>query len=349
MRPVNLGNAPQPAANDSFGAWVLAALKQVEAASNDILQNDASSSGAAMATVHGAAADEIVYYTDETHTDFTALSPFARTVIAATTAAAMAALINAAGTYFAVANNLSEGVLKTKRSNLGIDGMTVIGDVNYTVLATDRLVLPNTNLSVNRTLTLPAANSVNAGYEIAFNNTTSNGLGFFWIIDGNGAETINGLPTFTFSGTWQQLILRSDGSGAWIAGIPAVNQGGTGAITASAARSNLGAAGVTQTDFISGIIKSAANQDYRIVEKIPYGATLTAFTGKTASGTLTATLKINTTAVTTGAINVTSTQGSVSPSAANVLVAGDALVITVSAISSPVDFSFTVAFTRTLA
>lgn len=107
-------------------------------------------------------------------------------------------------------------------------------------------------------------------------------------------------------------------------------------------------AGLAQTEYISGAIKGAANQDYRIIEKIPYGMTFTGFAAKLASGTLTATLKINSTAITTGAINVTSTQQSVTPTAANVAVADDALVMTISSISSPVDLSFTVKYTRTL-
>lgn len=118
---------------------------------------------------------------------------------------------------------------------------------------------------------------------------------------------------------------------------------------AATIRTNIAAATNTQTDFISGIIKSAANQDYRVIEKIPYGVTLTSFVGKTSSGTLTATLKINTTAVTNGALSVTSTQGAATPSALNVLVSTDTLVVTVSSISSPVDFSFVIVFTRVLA
>ena len=108
-------------------------------------------------------------------------------------------------------------------------------------------------------------------------------------------------------------------------------------------------AGLTQTDFISGFVGAAIAQDYRIIEYIPYGATITGFTGKTSSGTLTATLKIYTTAITTGALSVTSAQSSVTPTALNVMSAGDVLVLTASAISTPVNFSFTVKFTRTLA
>lgn len=110
----------------------------------------------------------------------------------------------------------------------------------------------------------------------------------------------------------------------------------------------IGAAGTTQTEFISGVITIPANKDYRIVEKIPYAATLTGFTAKTSTGTITATLKINSTAVTTGAISVTSSQASVTPSALNTMVATDALVLTLSSNSSAADVSFTVTWTRVL-
>lgn len=112
---------------------------------------------------------------------------------------------------------------------------------------------------------------------------------------------------------------------------------------------SIGAAGTTQTDWISGLIKGPLNQDYRLVEKLPEGITITGFTAKTASGTVTVTLKINSTAVTTGAIAATSSQQSVTPTAANVAAANDAVVLTCSAVASPVDLSFTIKFTHTLA
>jgi hypothetical protein len=102
-----------------------------------------------------------------------------------------------------------------------------------------------------------------------------------------------------------------------------------------------------QGSFVSDLIKQPQNQDYRIIEAIPFGCTLTKFYAKTASGTCTAALKINTTAVTSGSINATSAQGNVTPSAANVMVANDTLVITVSANSNAVDLSYSVYYTRT--
>jgi|ERR1035437_131906 hypothetical protein len=94
MRPVTLGSPSDPA---HFDEWALSAFRQIEQASNDTLQNDTSSSGSALATVVGASANQIAYFTSETATAFTNLSPLAQTLLADTTAAAMLATIGAAG------------------------------------------------------------------------------------------------------------------------------------------------------------------------------------------------------------------------------------------------------------
>ena len=116
----------------------------------------------------------------------------------------------------------------------------------------------------------------------------------------------------------------------------------------AAARATLVAATTTQTDFISGGIAAPAAQDYHIIEYIPWAAVITNFTALTSAGTLTATLKIGTIAVTNGVLTVTSAQSSTVPSATNTLTTGNTLVLTVSSISSPANLSFTAAFTRTL-
>lgn len=67
MRPVTLGS---PRDQADFYQWALRALRQIEQASNDTLINDASSSGAALATCAGATANQFAYFTDETHTAF---------------------------------------------------------------------------------------------------------------------------------------------------------------------------------------------------------------------------------------------------------------------------------------
>lgn len=81
MRPVtlDLSQIKDPA--------VKAALTEIQRASIDTLQNDTSSSGAAMSTLIGAAADEIAYFTGPTTTAFTALTAYARTLLASVSAA----------------------------------------------------------------------------------------------------------------------------------------------------------------------------------------------------------------------------------------------------------------------
>lgn len=88
MRPVtlDLGGVNDPK--------VAAALLEVQRASQDTLQNDTSSSGSAMATLIGAAADEIAYFTSSTTTAFTALTAFARaSILTLTSAAGLVSLV----------------------------------------------------------------------------------------------------------------------------------------------------------------------------------------------------------------------------------------------------------------
>jgi hypothetical protein len=88
MRPVTLGS---PSGSSDFERWALAAFRQIEQASNDTLRNDASSSGSALATVTGAAANQFVYFKSQTTTDFATVTPFARTLLADADAASMRA------------------------------------------------------------------------------------------------------------------------------------------------------------------------------------------------------------------------------------------------------------------
>lgn len=117
---------------------------------------------------------------------------------------------------------------------------------------------------------------------------------------------------------------------------------------ASAITTGLATALSTVTDFISGIIRSPTNQDYRIVEKLPIAITVTEFSAKTASGSITATLKVGAAGITNGVLGVTSSQTSSIPSGANTAASGAALVITGSGASAPADMSFTVKFTRSI-
>lgn len=130
----------------------------------------------------------------------------------------------------------------------------------------------------------------------------------------------------------------------------AVADGGTGSSTAAGARSNLSAAGTSQTgEMMCGFIATPSNKDYRIVLNAAHGGTITEVTTRSASGTCTATFKINTTALGGTANSVSSTEQSQSHASSNVFAAGDDIVITVSSNSSCADMSFTIKYTRTLA
>ena len=109
-----------------------------------------------------------------------------------------------------------------------------------------------------------------------------------------------------------------------------------------------GKAGKTQTEYVSGIIANVTAKDYRIVESIPYAVTITGFTAKTASGTATAKLFIGTTSIVGGSLSVTSSASSTVPTSANSMAAGDVLIVTPSSVSSALDMSFAVKYTRTL-
>ena len=104
-----------------------------------------------------------------------------------------------------------------------------------------------------------------------------------------------------------------------------------------------------ETDFISGLIPLPVDSSYKLIVKVPYAGTITETTTESVSGTCTATFKINTTALGGTANSVSSTEESQAHASANAFVAGDDIVLTVSANATCVDMSFTIKFTKTLA
>lgn len=109
-------------------------------------------------------------------------------------------------------------------------------------------------------------------------------------------------------------------------------------------------AGTSQTgEQISGFIASPSNKDYRIALDMKHGGTITEVTTRSASGTCTATWKINTTALGGTANSVSSSEQTQTHSSSNVFAAGDDIVLTVSSNSSCADMSFTIKYTRALA
>lgn len=109
-------------------------------------------------------------------------------------------------------------------------------------------------------------------------------------------------------------------------------------------------ASTTQTDeMIGGFIASPSDKDYKIVVKMAHGGTITETTTVSASGTCTATFKVNTTALGGTANSVSSTEQSQAHASSNTFVAGDDIVITISSNTSCADMSFSIKYTRTLA
>jgi hypothetical protein len=101
----------------------------------------------------------------------------------------------------------------------------------------------------------------------------------------------------------------------------------------------------SQIDFISGGIASPANQDYRIIESLPFPMTYNQLVAKLSTGTLTALLKINATTMVT--LNVGTSQVSSIISSSNTGTTGAVLILTVSGTAnSPANLSFMVKFTR---
>lgn len=100
------------------------------------------------------------------------------------------------------------------------------------------------------------------------------------------------------------------------------------------------------TDFIAGIIASPSDKDYRLALNLPYALTIVKTTTRSASGTCTATFKINTTAVGGTANSVSSSEQAQTHASSNSASVGDDIVMTVSSNSSCADLSFLIEFTR---
>jgi hypothetical protein len=127
---------------------------------------------------------------------------------------------------------------------------------------------------------------------------------------------------------------------------PASTQFVTQAIAAATAALPVGVS-TSQLDFLSGGVSAPANQDYRIVEFVPFAMTLTNFAAKLSTGLLTAYLSINAATVTGSTLNLGTTQITTAPSGLNTAALGSTIILTISSVAnSAANLSFTVQFNR---
>ena len=116
------------------------------------------------------------------------------------------------------ANNLSDlANVATARTNLGIVKRSTFSNADYSVLSTDYYVAQIGTLTLPRTATLPAASSVQAGWEIIIADesgsvTTTNTI----TIARTGTDTIAGATSEVIGAAygWRRFI--SNGSNAWL-------------------------------------------------------------------------------------------------------------------------------------
>jgi hypothetical protein len=211
-----------------------------------------------------------------------------------------------------LAYNIATGKFENTNNTSGGTVTSVNGDAGPTVLL-DTSNIPEVT---DKKYTTDAQQTV-------LNNTSNTNT---------GDQDLSGLE----SASNKQDSLTTDGTGAKFPTVDATNAG----LLLKAVK--------TQTDFISGLIPLPVDSSYKLILKAPYAGTITEITTQSVSGTCTATFKINTTALGGTANSVSSTEQSQAHASANAFVAGDDIVLTVSANATCVDMSFTIKFTKTL-
>jgi hypothetical protein len=172
---------------------------------------------------------------------------------------------------------------------------------------------------------------------------------FIMAVDGNGnpsGDWETGLGTYSSADTLTRTTVHqssnSDNAVSFAAGTKYV------AISATAAYVGARAAKTQTTEMIAGFIASPSNKSYTLVLKAAHAGTITETTTICVSGTCTATFKIGSNALGGTANSVSSSEQSQAHASNNAVVAGDDIVLTISANSTCVDMAFSIKYTRTL-
>lgn len=208
----------------------------------------------------------------------------------------------------AIASNLSDVASKpASRVNLNIDKRTTFSNADYTVLSTDKVVAQVGTMTAVRTVTLPLANTVNAGQEITVideSGTVSSTNTI--IISRSGADTISGATTETIGAPYAARRLISDGTSKWSLdkGVLRALNNLSDVMSASTALSNLGGAPLASPTFtgtvtaptliidsFTGILKGTSGTVSTATAGTDYEVPVTFSTGLTrTSNTVTANL-----------------------------------------------------------
>lgn len=126
-----------------------------------------------------------------------------------------------------------------------------------------------------------------------------------------------------------------------------IEHGGTGQTTAPLARAALEAAGTSQTFSKELQVSYVSNGTIRLMVNTPV-ITLTSLSAICDSGTCTATFYIDGVAVTTGALSVSSTIATVTPTALNVTASGSIVTVVITSNSACLNMAITAQYTQTL-
>jgi hypothetical protein len=238
--------------------------------------------------------------------------------------------------------------LKTK-----LDGIEASADVTDTANVTAAGALMDSEVNANlKTFVLPASTTISTyGRTLVDDADAATARTTLGLVIGTnvqaqdaGLQSIAGLTTLA-----DRMIYTTASDTYAVATLTSFARTILDDTDAATARTTLSAAARSQTDYLAVLIAAAENKDYVVTQKMPFAGTITDTTTRCASGTCTATFKINTTALGGSANSVSSTESSVARSTSNTFSAGDDIVITISANSSAVDVAATITFTRTLA
>lgn len=117
------------------------------------------------------------------------------------------------------------------RITLGIDKRTAVADAAYTILSTDKYVAL-ASITASRIFTLPAANSVNAGYEIIIADESGNISSTITLtLNRAGSDLIDGTTSEIITSAYGFRRFISDGSSKWTFDGGVVRLGATQTLT----------------------------------------------------------------------------------------------------------------------